>query len=183
MHSPRSSAKVLALLLFTFGASVAGAQTIGRFPGMVVNDNNGNPIGPVVYMDPPQMIPVVRIEDTNVNVPVFLKVFSDTLLDGTMATTYFSGTECSGPAYHNASFSVNEHGVAALYGYIHSVAVFGGAQTLFRTNESTSPSSSSYNSTYSVSSGCTNTSGMISARTATNVVNLDAMFPPPYSGN
>lgn len=184
MNLPRPTVRVLALVLLAFQASVAGAQTIGRFPGMVVNDNNGNPIGPVVYMDPGQMIPVVRIEDSNVNVPAFLKVFSDTQLDGTMGTTYFSSADCVGTAYHNAAFSVNDHGVAALYGYIYSVAISGGAQHLYRTDETATPGgSTSYNSTYAVSGGCTNSSGTISARTAVDVVNLDSMFPPPYSGN
>lgn len=163
--------------------TAAGAQTIGRVPGMVVNDNNGNPIGPVVFFDAGVGKPIVRFEDTNVNVPVFLEIASDTQIEAQMSSTFFQLADCDGDAYHNSAFGLNEDGVQALYGYAYSVAIKNAAQRLFRTNVNDAPSlSTSYNSTFSANNGCQNQNGTIDARTATEVVNLDAMFPPPYTG-
>ncbi len=161
----------------------AGAQTIGRLPAFVVNDNNGNPIGPVVSLDAGVGRPIVRIEDTNVNVPVFLEVLSTTQLDSIMSTTYFDATGCAGAAYHNAGFGLNEDGVQALYGYAYSVAFSDSAQRLFRSDVTITPTAgNTMQSRFTSNQGCLDETLDIDSRAAVEVLNLDAAFPPPYSG-
>lgn len=164
-------------------ATAATAQTVGRLPAFVVNDNNGNPIGPVVSFDPGVGRPIVRIEDTNVNAPVFLEVLSTTQLDSIMSTTYFDEAGCTGDAFHNAAFGLNQDGVQALYGFVYSVAFSNSAQRLFRSEVATTPTAgNTMLSRFTSNQGCIDDTLDIDSRAATEVLDLDAAFPPPYSG-
>lgn len=117
------------------------------------------------------------------NVPVFLEVLSTTQLDSIMSTTYFDETACTGNAFHKAAFGLNEDGVQALYGFAYSVAFSNSAQRLFRSEVTTTPTAgNTMQSRFTSSQGCVDDTLDIDSCAATEVLDLDAAFPPPYSG-
>lgn len=183
MKKLTSAALWYSLLALVTVAPAVQAQTIGRVPAFVVSDSNGNPIGPVVGIDANLNLPLIRFTDPDADVPVILRVRTDTRLTGAVTKTYFSNPDCSGDVFHDASLTIGGVGMAAIYGHIYSVAVSGGSQRLYRADVGGEEAIQSYDSTYTAAEGCTNnTTNSDVLVPATKVVDLDAMFPPPYSG-
>lgn len=170
-----------ALAVFSIAIQPAQAQSTARVPFLVITDNTDIPIGPVVSFDPGLGIPVIRIEDPEENIPVFLQVRNSTHMLGVMATTFFEDPGCLGTAYHDSTFSVNELGLADLTGFIHSVALPGsGGQWLFRSDISQAGVSTGIQSTYTFNNGCQDGGNTLTLRPAVAVMDLDTAFPSPY---
>jgi hypothetical protein len=160
----------------------AAAQS-GVLPPVVVADLNGDPIGPVVGFQDANS-PIIRVMDTAMDLPVFLRVRDDGWLQTSVSTTFFGGDTCTGTVYHPSS-PQTESGLYALMGFAYSVARLGaGNQAVYRSNLSTAAGSVSILSTFNASNACDDTDlGLLTVRTATFVLDLDAAHPPPYQVN
>jgi hypothetical protein len=173
---------ICAVVILALGSAPARAQS-AVVPAMVIEDGNGNPLGPVVgfTMGGQDPFALVRLIDPVNNVPVVVTVFdSDDLVAGDNRT-YFSAADCTGTAYHAAG---SEQGLPAVSGYNHSIARQDtgppGNQKLFASSVADAGSSTSYASQY-VNNSCSNSGGTSILRTATAVLDIDAAHPTPYS--
>lgn len=177
--TPRRSAALLTLLAGLAGTASAQQAVI---PALTVFDSSGDLIGPVVSFASPN-IPMVRIIDSDVDVPVFLEVRDVDKLQAPNAFTYFSDPGCTGTAYHRPSFAVASEGMAALLGYSYSVAKPGGGnQMLYRSDVTAGSSSISYASVFQTDA-CNESGATLDLRVAASVLDLDSNFPPPYGAD
>jgi hypothetical protein len=154
---------------------------VAVLPVMVIEDVNGDPVGPVVSSQSLNEV-VIRLVDTAVSAPVLVAVKDDDQLAGAMDTTYFSGVSCTGTIYHNPSFTFASVGLAKLTGYAYSIVRLAGEQWLVRSLTSDAGSSATYVSKFvSSSDQCLAESNTVTLRQAAAALNLDAAHPPPYA--
>lgn len=169
---------VAVFLVLAVPMSVVAQSAV--LPIFEILDSQGDSIGPVAGFDPEYDFPIVRFVDSDVGVPVMLRVFGKRWLRAYVRDTYFDAANCSGNAYH---YGLATQGLNDLFGYLHTVArsPSGGNQMIFRSDARDSPSTTSFASRFdSGTNTCVTATGSVPARPATFVFDLDSEYPPDY---
>ena len=173
---------LFAILVVAPGLTTA-QESEAIIPPLVIEDANNDAIGPVVGFSSAGAYPIVRIDDPGLDLPVFLKVFSNDRLEGYNSQTWFTGDNCSGTPLHRPSLTTADTGMASLYGKFYTVAEISGVQWLIRSDASDAGSATDFKSkwTTTLDTACNDTDGNLVLRSATAVKNLDNDYPTPYT--
>lgn len=158
----------------------AGAETVSINPSMVVSDNNGAVVGPVIGFATNGR-PEVLINDTTQpgNMPrgVIIRVEKNGLSTEDDFEVYYSATGCTGTPYLKPASE--RSGLAEMTDINYSVGLNGSDTVLYKA--SGGGTTTSYQSFYrSTTLSCTDSSGSRSLVAATQVMNITNDHPPPY---
>ncbi len=171
-------------MVTVLGAAVALGGEVA-LPFLVIEDSEGDTIGPVVGFATNTVSPIIMLTDEvpEPDVPVFLYVRrDDTLIAGPDTETLFQNDDCTGSAYI-ATGTNHTEGVVELTGFAYTVAQngpSGGDQMLYRADMSATPASQSIQSKFRPCCNLCQSASDTTAVPATLVLNLDIEYPPPY---
>lgn len=183
----RQLAPALALSFTIAAISVAPSfATEVSLPFLVLEDSNGDTIGPVVGFANNAVSPIIMIMDTvpNPDQPAFLYVRKNNrLVGGADLDTYFQNADCTGNAFIQTGSNLTE-GLVEVQQFAYSVARninSGQPQKLYRADMTVTPASRTVASRWRPCCDICSASGpTITGVPTAFVMDLDAAYPPPY---
>lgn len=164
-------------LILVMLSSSAFSEGVAVLPIATLLDKNNEVVAPIVGFEAVN-VPIIRLVDAGLNLPIFLGVLDNHHLRGWYPYTYFSEDNCTGDVYYHSHFD-NTTGFPSMTGYNYSVAKIDGVQWLFRSDLSVEREEITFKSQY-ILDQCYPNSGMEPLRPAVPIMNLDAAHPPPY---
>ena len=177
---------VSVLCVAVLSMAVPGNSQVAEFPFLVLEDSQGDVIGPVVGFAGNSISPIVKLVDVvpNPDQPVFLWVRRDnTLIGGPETETWFSQDNCQGNAFVVTGTNHTE-GLPQVAGFAYTVAKRGnpgGNQELYRADLGVTPASHVVESKYRPCCNlCNDETGSKTGVPAAFVMDLDAEYPPDY---
>lgn len=176
-HLPVSILFAVAALVV---ASTSESATVSVNPSMVISDDNGAVLGPVIGFQTNGR-PLVLINDptepSNMPRGVIVRVEKNGLSTEDDFEVFYSAADCTGTAYLKPASE--RSGLAEMTGINYSVGLNGSEVVLYKV--SGAGSNTSYQSFYrSTTLSCSNSSGSRDLIAATQIINITNDHPAPY---